>query len=64
MNNNQTAERFSECCAPYAGMVYRHCLHMLRTPHDAEDAAQEAMLRAFRAYGDFHGTAVATWLFR
>ena len=59
-----TAERFEQLCAPYAPMVYRHCLHMLRNPHEAEDAAQESMLRAFRAFGSFHGNGAATWLFR
>ena len=58
------APSFEERCAPYAPMVYRHCLHMLKNPHEAEDAAQEAMLRAFRAYDGFHGSGVATWLYR
>ena len=57
------AEAFERLCAPYSGMVYRHCLKMLKNPHDAEDAAQESMLRAFRAFGRFHGSGVASWLF-
>ena len=59
-----TAEAFERLCAPYSGMVYRHCLHMLGNPHEAEDAAQESMLRAFRAFDSFRGDAVASWLFR
>ena len=55
---------FEEACAPYSGMVYRHCLHVLRNPHEAEDAAQESMLRAFRAWDSFRGKGVASWLFR
>lgn len=58
------AASFEQRCAPYAPMVYRHCLHMLKNPADAEDAAQESMLRAFRAYDSFHGKGVAAWLFR
>lgn len=58
------ANAFEQLCAPYSGMVYRHCLHMLKNPHDAEDAAQESMLRAFRAFSRFHSGGVATWLFR
>lgn len=54
---------FEERCAPYAGMVYRHCLHMLKNVHEAEDAAQESMLRAFRAYPGFRGKGVASWLY-
>ncbi len=59
-----TADAFNELCAPYAAMVYRHCLQMLKNKHDAEDAAQEAMLRAFRAFPAFRGAGVASWLFR
>ena len=58
------AAAFEQLCAPYSGMVYRHCLHMLKHPQDAEDAAQESMLRAFRAFSSFHGSGVATWLYR
>ena len=63
-SHRPTAEAFERLCAPYSGMVYRHCLHMLGNPHEAEDAAQESMLRAFRAFGAFRGDAVASWLFR
>ena len=59
----QPQHSFEERCAPYAGMVYRHCLHMLRNVHEAEDAAQESMLRAFRAYPSFRGKGVASWLY-
>ncbi len=59
------AEAFTALCAPYEGMVYRHCLQMLRNPADAQDAAQEAMLRAYRAMPRFLGRSKpATWLFR
>lgn len=63
MNRRFDAEAFERLCAPYSGMVYRHCLRMLKNPHDAEDAAQESMLRAFRAFDRFHGGGVATWLY-
>ena len=61
---DEKAQRFSEECGPYAGMVYRHCLHMLSRPEEAEDAAQESMLRAFRAYDGYRGEGTATWLYR
>lgn len=57
-------QQFERRCGPYAPMVYRHCLHMLRHPQEAEDAAQESMLRAFRAFDTLTGDGVATWLFR
>lgn len=59
----RSADDFEQRCAPYAGMVYRHCLHMLQNVHEAEDAAQESMLRAFRAYPSFRGKGVASWLY-
>ncbi|MDD3334260.1 MAG: sigma-70 family RNA polymerase sigma factor [Eubacteriales bacterium] len=58
------AERFTTECQPYASMVYRHCLHMLKRPEEAEDAAQESMLRAFRSYERYRGDGTATWLYR
>ena len=61
---DEKAQRFSEECGPYAGMVYRHCFHMLSRPEEAEDAAQESMLRAFRAYDGYRGEGTATWLYR
>jgi len=60
---HQPKDDFEQRCAPYAGMVYRHCLHMLKNVHEAEDAAQESMLRAFRAYPSFRGKGVASWLY-
>lgn len=65
MNKHRSdADRFSEICEPYAPMVYRHCLHMLKNHHDAQDAAQETMLRAFRAFSSYKDKGVATWLYR
>ena len=60
----RSAEAFAELVQPFSGMVYRHCLQMVGID-DAEDAAQEAMLRAFRAMPRFLGkSSVSTWLFR
>lgn len=59
------ADAFTELCAPYEAMVYRHCLQMLQNPADAQDAAQDAMLRAYRAMPRFRAqSGVATWLYR
>jgi RNA polymerase sigma-70 factor (ECF subfamily) len=42
-----------------------HCYRMLGSLHDAEDALQETMLRAWRALPDFEAkSSVATWLHR
>jgi RNA polymerase sigma-70 factor (ECF subfamily) len=46
-------------------MVYRHCLQLMGQQADAQDAAQETMLRAFRAMPRFIGqSGIATWLYR
>lgn len=59
------AQAFIELCGPYSTMIYRHCLSMLRNPADAEDAAQETLLRAYRSMPRFAGrSGVATWLYR
>ncbi len=59
------ADAFVKLCAPLEGMVYRHCLQMLKNPADAQDAAQEAMLKAFRSIAAFEARSeLATWLFR
>jgi RNA polymerase sigma-70 factor, ECF subfamily len=59
------ADAFITLCGPYEGMVYRHCLQMLKNQADAQDAAQEAMLKAYRAFASFEERSeLATWLFK
>ncbi len=58
-------DAFAELCTPFSNMVYRHCLYLLRRQADAQDAAQETMLRAYRAIPRFVGSGgVAAWLYR
>ncbi len=65
MARKHDADTFITLCAPCEGMVYRHCLTLLKNPSDAQDAAQEAMLRAFRAFARFDGRSdIGTWLYR
>lgn len=59
------AERFEMLAAQQEGKVYRTCYHMLGEREDALDCAQEAMLRAFRAFPGFRGEAAfGTWIDR
>jgi len=45
-------------------VAYAAALDVLRTPDQAEDAAQDAMLRAFRARSSFRGRSPDRWLGR
>ena len=51
--------------APCEKQVYFTCLRMLGNEQDAQDCAQEAMLKAFRSFDSFRGdSAFATWIIR
>jgi RNA polymerase sigma-70 factor, ECF subfamily len=54
---------FHELIRPYERMVYLSILTMLRNEQEAEDAAQEVMINAFRYLKTFRGDAkFSTWL--
>src|ERR1700730_16146725 len=56
-------ELFYELVRPYERRVYAAALAILRNETDAEDAAQEAMLKAFRHIRQFRAEArFSTWL--
>jgi RNA polymerase sigma-70 factor (ECF subfamily) len=56
-------ELFHELIRPYERMVYLSVLTMLRNEQEAEDAAQEVMINAFRHLKSFRGDAkFSTWL--
>ena len=45
--------------------LYAHCLRMLRSPEQAEDALQETLLRAWRFRAGYAGRAsFRAWLYR
>lgn len=59
-------------CSAFAELVRRHhpavlalCRSMLNDPSEADDAAQEAFLRAWRGLAEFSGgSGFGTWLYR
>jgi RNA polymerase sigma-70 factor, ECF subfamily len=58
-------ESFVRLTAPHRHGLHRHCYRMLGSLDDADDAVQEAMLRAWRAIERFEPRAsLGTWLYR
>jgi RNA polymerase sigma-70 factor (ECF subfamily) len=58
-------EAFVRLTAPHRPALHRHCYRLLGSVHDADDALQETMLRAWRGIGGYEPRApLAAWLFR
>jgi RNA polymerase sigma-70 factor, ECF subfamily len=56
---------FDELVAAHRGELHAHCYRMLGSLHDADDALQDALLRAWRALPGFCGrSSPRTWLYR
>lgn len=56
--------RFERLAAPFERQVYFICLRMMGAREDAEDCAQESMLKAWRSFDRFRGDSkVSTWLY-
>ena len=56
------AQRFRAAALPYLNDVYTLARYLLRNTADAEDAAQECYLRAFRHFETFRGGPIKPWL--
>lgn len=55
-------ERFTEFVLPYLDAAHNLARYLLRDPHDAEEAVQEAFLRAIRHFDGFRGVDGRAWL--
>jgi RNA polymerase sigma-70 factor (ECF subfamily) len=60
-----TEEEFRRLVEPHRAELHAHCYRMLGSVHDAEDALQDALLRAWRGLPRFQGrSSLRTWLYR
>jgi len=58
-------DAFRRLVGPHRSSLHTHCYRMLGSLHDAEDALQDALLRAWRGLPGFDGrSSVGTWLHR
>ncbi len=54
--------RFEQLVLPHLNAAVNLARWLLRNPADAEDVVQDAMLRAYRFFGNFRGTDGRAWL--
>jgi RNA polymerase sigma factor (sigma-70 family) len=57
------ADEFRRLILPHLDGAYNLACYLTRDPHLSEDVVQEAVLRAFRAFGQHRGGSSRAWLF-
>jgi len=62
MGDEENRRRFVQLALPHAGAAYNLARWLTQNEQDAQDVAQEAMMRALRYIGNFHGDNARPWL--
>ena len=58
-------QAFERLVTPHEQTLWRVCWHYTHHPEDAADCLQEAMLKAWRAIGQYRGDcAFSSWLYK
>jgi len=56
-------QQFQEMILPHLDGAYNLARYLTRDPTLSDDVVQDAMVRAFRAFGQFRGASPRAWLF-
>jgi RNA polymerase sigma-70 factor (ECF subfamily) len=60
-----STDAYAELVEPHRAELRAHCYRMLGSVHDADDALQEALLRAWRGLPRFQGrSSLRSWLYK
>lgn len=62
MHEQRQFGTFEQVVLPHLDAAYNLARWLTRREHDAEDVVQDAYLRAFNAFGQFHGGDPRCWL--
>ena len=62
MLDSQDLVRFEQLVLPHLDAAFNLARWLLRSPADAEDVAQEAMLRSYKFFPSFRGGDARAWL--
>lgn len=63
MNQDEATKRFYALVWPHSPTVLRAARYLVRNPAEADDIAQETMIKAFKSVGSFQdGTDMRAWL--
>jgi RNA polymerase sigma factor (sigma-70 family) len=57
-----STQEFDAQALPHLDAAYNLAYWLLRNDADAQDVVQDAYLRAFKAFGQFHGGDIRPWL--